>query len=207
MIIVNCEQNSPEWGECRLGIPTASNFGKILTATGKVSATRNEYMVELACEAVSGRSEENFMSYRMKKGKEMEAESRMVYAMNHEELEVIQVGFVYKDKRKMYGCSPDALVNPKGAFETKDAKFTVQYKRLTEDKMVTTHIPQVQGEIFCCEREWVDFQSYCSGLPVLCIRNYRNEKYISRLEVELEQFCYDLVVMIKRLKEIKGNTK
>ena len=205
IIIDDILQGSPEWLKIRLGIPTASNFGKILTATGKVSATRNEYMIELACEAVSGRSEENFTSYRMKKGKEMEAESRMVYAMEHEELEVVQVGFVYKDKRKMYGCSPDALVNPGGVFETKDAKFTVQYKRLTDNKMVTSHIPQVQGELFCCKREWAHFQSYCSGLPVLCLRIERDEKYIARLSEELERFCYELVIMIKRLKEIKEN--
>lgn len=205
IIIDDIPQNSPEWMSLRLGIPTASNFGKILTATGKVSATRDEYMIELACEAVSGRSEENFMSYRMKKGKEMEAESRMVYAMNHEELEVVQVGFVYKDELKMYGCSPDSLVNPGGVFETKDAKFTIQHARLISGKMVTTHIPQCQGALFICEREWIDFQSYCSGLPVLCVRNYRDEKYISRLSEELERFCYDLATRIRRLKEMENN--
>lgn len=205
IIIDDFLQGSDEWDKARLGIPTASNFSKILTATGKISDSRNEYMIELACEAVSGRSEENFTSYRMKKGNEMEAESRRVYAMNHEDLEVVQVGFIYKDERKMYGCSPDAIVNPGGVFETKDAKFTVQYKRLTDNRMVTSHIPQVQGEIFCCEREWCDFQSYCSGLPVLCIRIYRDEKYIARLSEELERFCYELVVMIKRLKEIEEN--
>ena len=203
MIIVDCEQNSPEWDQCRLGIPTASNFGKILTATGKVSDTRKEYMIELACETVSGRSEENFMSYRMKKGKELEAESRRVYAMNHEDLDVYQVGFVYKDEKRMIGASPDALVDPNGGFETKDAKFTIQYDRLASGKMITSHTPQVQGGLYVCEREWWDFQSYCSGLPVLCIRNYRDENYISRLAEELERFCYELAGLIKNLREMR----
>lgn len=202
MIIVDCEQGSPEWDACRIGIPTASNFAKILTATGKVSDTRETYMIELACEAVSGRSEENFMSYRMKEGRRLEEESRQVYAMNNE-VEVRQVGFVYKDERKMFGCSPDGLIDPNGGFETKDAKFTVQYKRLKEKKMITEHIPQTQGALYICEREWWDFQSYCSGLPELCIRNYRDENYISRLEEELEKFCYELAGLINKLKEMR----
>ena len=196
-------QGSAQWRQCRLGLPTASNFGKILTATGKISESREQYMIELACESVAGRSEENFTSYRMKQGTEMEAESRRVYAMEHEDLEVVQVGFVYKDERKMYGCSPDSLVNPGGVFETKDAKFAIQYKRLIANKMITSHIPQVQGEIFCCDREWADFQSYCSGLPVLCIRVQRDEKYISRLAEELEKFAYDLAIRIRKLKELQ----
>ena len=202
-IIINCEQGSEIWKETRLGIPTASNFSKILTATEKVSASREAYMIELACEAVSGRAEENFQSFRMKEGNRLEEESAQVYAMNHEDLDVYPVGFVFKDERRMFGCSPDRLVDTNGIFETKDAKFTIQYDRLKKGTMVTEHIPQVQGEIFCCDREWGDFQSYCSGLPVLCIRNYRDEAYISRLSEELERFCYDLANMINSLKSLQ----
>ena len=203
-IIIDCIQGDDTWKTTRLGRPTASNFSKILTATGKVSASREAYMIELACEAVSGRAEENFQSFRMKEGNRLEEESAQVYAMNHEDLDVYPVGFVFKDERRMFGCSPDRLVDPNGIFETKDAKFTIQYDRLKKGTMVTEHIPQVQGEIFCCEREWGDFQSYCSGLPVLCVRNYRDEKYISRLAEELEKFCYELAVKIKELREMKS---
>jgi len=202
MIIVDCKQNTPEWDDCRRGIPTASNFGKILTSTGKVSESREEYIIQLACEHVSGRSEDNFQSYRMKQGSIMEAESRSVYAMNHE-VEVIQVGFVYKDETRRVGCSPDGLIDPDGGFETKDAKFTVQHARLKSKKMEASFGPQVQGGLYCCEREWWDWQSYCSGLPELCIRNYRDEKWISRLAEELERFCYDLALTIRKLKEMK----
>ena len=203
MIIVDCQQGTPQWDACRLGIPTASNFGKILTATGKVSESREKYMIQLACEAVAGRKEESFQSYRMKQASLMEAESRRVYAMKHEDLDVYQVGFVYKDENRMVGASPDALCDPGGGFETKDAEFTIQYERLKKGTMVTNHTPQVQGGMYVCDREWWDFQSYCSGLPVLCIRNYRDEGYISRLAEELERFCYQLASKIKELREFE----
>ena len=199
-IIIDCTQGDETWHKCRLGLPTASNFGKILTATGKISESRDKYMVELACEFVSGRSEDNFQSYRMKEGNKNEAESRRVYAMNHEDLDVYQVGFVFKDERRMAGGSPDALVGSDGGFETKDAKFTIQYDRLMKGKIETSHIPQVQGYMWICDREWYDWQSYCSGLPELCIRNYRDEVYISRLDEEIEKFSYELAILVNKLK-------
>lgn len=201
-IIIDCIQGDETWDKVRLGIPTVSNYGKILTSTGEISDSRDEYMIQLACEAVSGRKEESYQSYRMKQGNKNEAESRQVYAMNHEGLDVYQVGFVYKDERRMTGGSPDALVGSDGGFETKDAKFSVHYKRLKKRKMETGHLPQVQGYMWTCEREWWDWQSYCSGLPELCIRIYRDEAWISRLEEEIERFCYELASMIRRLKEM-----
>jgi len=203
IIIDSFKQHDPEWHDARRGNPGASNFSKIFTATGKVSEQRKAYMYELAGQAISGRSEETFMSYRMQQGTEMEHESRIVYAMNHD-VEVRQVALVYKDEKKMFHVSPDGLIDNDGCFETKDAKFSVQIERLISGKMVTGHKPQCQGALLVSEREWTDWQSYCSGLPVLCIRNYRDEKYISRLEEELEKFCYELAILIRRLKEMKS---
>lgn len=202
MIVLDVPQGSPEWKLARLGIPTASNFGKILTATGKVSTQRVKYMYELAGEAVSGIPIERFTSYRMEQGNKLEEESRNVYEMNHQ-VEVQQVGLCYKDEKGMYSCSPDGLIEPGGGFETKDAQYDIQVERLLKGKMVTSHIPQVQGCLFICGREWWDFQSYCRGLPPLTIRAERDETYISRLEEELEKFCYELVGIVKRLKELQ----
>jgi len=201
-IIIDCQQNDETWFDVRRGTPTASQFFRIITPTGKPvsESVRLKYLDQLSGEAVSGRSEEQFVSYRMKQAKAMEDESCEVYAMNHEDLDVYSVGFVFKDERRMFGCSPDRMVGENGIFETKDAQFTVQIPRLREGKMVQEHIPQVQGEIFCCEREWGDFQSYCSGLPVLCIRNYRDEKYIKLLSEELERFCMDLAILIRKIR-------
>ena len=47
MIELPCQQGSVEWFEARLGIPTASEFSRIVTPTGKLSASRHAYMGEL----------------------------------------------------------------------------------------------------------------------------------------------------------------
>src|SRR5262245_2947730 len=43
--IIECKQYTPEWWEARRGIPTASNFDKILTPkTEKASAQQADYL-------------------------------------------------------------------------------------------------------------------------------------------------------------------
>ena len=39
LITLDCEQGSEEWLAARLGIPTATGFENIVTATGKKSAS------------------------------------------------------------------------------------------------------------------------------------------------------------------------
>jgi len=199
IIIDSYKQHDKEWYDALLGNPGASNFGKILTSTGKVSTQRQDYLYRLAGEVISGRREESFTSYRMQQGTEKESESRMVYEMENE-VEIRQVALVYKDERKLAHSSPDGLIGENGGFESKDAKFTVQIKRLLDGKMVTEHIPQCQGGLYICEREYWIFRSYCSGLPSLDIKVYRDEVYISRLEEEIEKFSYELAILVNKLK-------
>jgi hypothetical protein len=61
---------------------------------------------------------------------------------------------------------------------------------------------QVQGNLYVCEREWWDLQSYCEGMPPLIIRFERDEAFIDKLQRELDGFCLELVSTIKRLKEM-----
>ena len=50
MKIYDVEQGSPEWKALRLGIPTASEFDKIVTPTGAFSKQSQGYMNRLAAE-------------------------------------------------------------------------------------------------------------------------------------------------------------
>ena len=201
-IIVDCKQHSEQWHKARLGIPTASKFNQIVTPTGKLvqPQVRQKYLYKLAAESISGIPTEDYVSWGMEKAAKTEEESRMVYAMNHEDLDVYQVGFVYHDEKRMFGSSPDALVDTNGGFETKGAQGDIQVDRLLKGVMINEHIPQVQGNLYVCEREWWDFQSYSPGLKQLCIRNYRDEKYIKLLADELERFCYELAALTAKLR-------
>ena len=54
MLEIEVDQNSEDWHRARIGIPTASEFGKMLTGTGKPSTQVDDYAAQLAAEIYSG---------------------------------------------------------------------------------------------------------------------------------------------------------
>jgi hypothetical protein len=188
--IISCEQGSPEWHAARCGIPTASNFDKLVTSTGAPSKQAQGYLYALAAERITGRVVELPVSAAMEEGSRREEESRMVYAMIRE-VEVTQVGFCLDDSGR-YGCSPDGLVGDDGCLELKNplGKTAVEY--LVGNRIPAEYTQQVQGQLLVTGRAWVDWTSYFPGLPVMVVRVPRDVAFIAALEKALAVFCKDL---------------
>ncbi len=202
MIEFQCEQLTDEWFDARLALPTASQFKRIVTPGGRPvsDSVRQGYLDELAAEAISRIPADHYVSWEMKAAAEMEPDSRRICAMN-QGVVIRETGLCYKDERKMFSCSPDGLIDPNAGFETKGTVHgRLQLVRLRDGTMMKDHIPQVQGNLYICEREWWFFQSYSPGLPEMCVRVYRDEKYIKLLADELERFCMDLAILIRKYK-------
>ena len=201
MIISPNAQHSKEWMQERLGLPTASKFAEIITTKGEptVETRRIKYLEELAGEILSGRPTKRFVSNKMKDASEREPEARLLYEIVTGS-EVQEVGLCYKDEQKKYGASPDGLIGLLGGFETKDADPCVQVMRVRTGWKGMDHFQQVHGGMYVCEREWWDLQSYCEGMKPIIIRFYRDEKFISRLTVVLNDFCMELAILVNKLK-------
>ena len=105
-----------EWLDAKLGIPSASGFHRILTPTGKLSASsrRELYMGELLAEWATGETWEYGISksHWVLRGIELEPQARLWYEMAYAEVE--EVGFIWRDESKLAGCSPDGLVGDEG---------------------------------------------------------------------------------------------
>ena len=193
------QQGTPEWKDLKVGVPSASNFKRILKANGEPSEQRKKYLQELAYEKLSGRFTNSFALSAFKRGKEMEPESRTTF-MAEFFIEVTEVAFVYADERRRFGCSPDGLIYNDGGFETKDAIPDIQLERLRKNKLPSEHFHQVQGSLFVCQREYWWFRSYCRGMRPLNIKVYRDEKFIRSLRIELELFCNDLDEYVEKCR-------
>lgn len=200
MIVIEIDQLSTQWFAERAGIPTASNFDKIVTSKGEPSKQAQKYMHQLAGESITGTKEETYSNFAMQRGIEMEPEARQLYEFVTGN-KVDQVGFCYPDEQKRYGCSPDGLVGDDGLIEIKCTLLSTSVEYLIADKLPTTYVQQVQGELLITGREWCDFMSYFPGLPPLIVRVARDEKFIKKMAEELDRFCYDLAALIKSLKE------
>jgi len=204
MIILDCEQGTPEWLEARAGIVTGSRFAEIITPTGKptTGAKRTTYMNTLLSEWMVGAASETFQSDWMRRGTELEPEARDLYAML-KDVEPVQVGMVYKDEERLVSCSPDALIGDKGLWENKAPAPHTHVGYLLKDQMPSQYIPQVQGQLWVCERDWCDFQSYCPGMPPMIIRVGRDEDYIKSLEGEINKFVDEMLNKRGKLEALK----
>ncbi len=201
MEIFDCEQNSDEWLQARLAIPTASKFSAVIMKPGSrggVPKTRQTYLWKLAGEIITGEPMEHYTNSEMDRGHEREAEARDLYAMI-KEVEPEQVGFIRSGN---CGCSPDALIGSDGMWENKDALAHIQIERLLKGTLPTEHVAQCQGQLMVAQRQWVDFMSYSRGLPPLIIRVERDEKYIAALRIDINEFVDELNELVENIRSM-----
>lgn len=196
--IITCEQGTPEWHTCRLGIATSSEFKSIL-AKGE-GRMRRTYMMKLLGERLTGEPAENYSNGHMDRGKTMEAEARTAYAfLQAEEPEI--VGFI---RNGNVGCSPDSLIGASGMLEIKTKLPHLQLEALLAGSLPSEHQAQVQGQLWVAEREFVDFVSYWPKLPLFVKRVYRDEIYIKTLAVEVAKFNDELAALESRVLAMRS---
>lgn len=196
--IFDCEQGTPEWYQCRLGIPTASLFHTVLASGrgGGESKTRREYLYKLAGEILTGEPMYSYMNNHMERGKEMESEARDMYVFLSD-LEPTRVGFIRNGQK---GCSPDSLIGADGMLEIKTKLAHLQCEVLHCDEFPLEHKAQCQGQLWIAEREWVDFVSYWPKLPLFAKRVFRDEPYINKLVSAVDQFNNELADLVEKIR-------
>lgn len=193
--VFDVEQGTPEWHQCRLGIPTASRFSDILAkGEGKM---RTRYLRDLAAEILRGWVEmDGFSNAHMERGKIMEAEAREFYAFSRG-ADPVQVGFV---RNGQAGASPDSLIGDEGGLEIKTALGHIQIERLQKRALPSEHRAQVQGNLWITERNWWDFVSYSPDLPPMIIRVERDEEYIALLSKAVDAFNEELDSIVQSIR-------
>ena len=198
MITLEIEQQSPEWAAARLGIPTASEFDKIITTKGEPSKQAQKYLYQLAGERVSGFKEETYTNASMARGVLLEAEAREFYELT-QDVQIQQVGFCFQDEALKFGCSPDGLVGEDGLIEIKCPIISTHVGYLLDGGLPMDYFQQVQGQLFVTGRKWTDFVSYYPGLKPLKIRVLRDEPFLLKLKAALDSFCVELETVIKKI--------
>jgi hypothetical protein len=199
--IFDCDQGSVMWFNLRLGIPTASCFGEILT--GGKGKTRQSYLLKLAGEILTGEPHNAYVSKDMERGQAMEPEAREYYAFTTD-ADVKRVGFIRNGRK---GCSPDGLIGNDGLLELKTAFPHCLIPLLLADEFPPEHKAQCQGALWVAEREWVDLAVYWPKMPLFKKRAYRDDGYIANLAGAVEAFNAELnetVERIRRLGEVES---
>jgi hypothetical protein len=188
MIELTMPQGSKEWHDARLGLPTASNFGRILTEKGlKASASSNKFLCEKLAERIMGFPLETFEgSGETMRGSAMESAAVRWYEFQHD-VPTRKSGICLTDDRRA-GCSVDRFVGEDGILEIK-CPMPVQHLMTVLGYDDAEHRLQIQGQLWITGRRWVDRLSYYAEMPQDCTRFERDEVAINHIDEEVMAFC------------------
>lgn len=196
---IKVDQGSDEWLQARLGVPSASSFKKLVTSTGKISTTFDDYCYELASEVVSGERTSIFQNDAMKRGNELEPLARSMYEFVNS-VDVMEYGFI---KSEGYGCSPDGIIEDSDGFyglEIKCPLTKTHLKWLDKGKLPAEHKAQVQGCMLVTGLKRWDFYSYNEHFEDLHVIVERDDEYIQILEEALDKAINKIKTLVKKGK-------
>ena len=182
-IIKDIEQGSDEWLQLRLGVATASNFDKIITTTGKQSATLEKYALKLATDLMLSSPEPSYKNDIMERGNELEPLARQAY--QEEIFSIVEEIAMFKSDCNNFGYSPDGLVGEDGLIEIKCPLATTHFQYIIDDKTpIVDYWQQLQGGLWVSGRKYIDFVSYHPNFKTKQLfvkRVERDEDYIAKL--------------------------
>jgi predicted phage-related endonuclease len=164
-------QGSDEWLEARCGLLTASEMKLIVTPTLKVANNdkTRAHAFELAFQRITQFVEPQYVSDAMLRGQEDEIYAREEYSQHFAPVE--EAGFITNDRWGfMLGYSPDGLVGDDGLIECKSRCGKYHVQTVAEDEVPDDYMIQLQTGLLVSERKWIDFISYCGGLPMFVKR-------------------------------------
>ena len=165
------EQGSDEWLQARCGLLTASEMKLILTPTLKVANNdkTRAHAYELAFQRITGFVEPQYVSDAMLRGQGDEILARWEYGQHF--APVATTGFITNDRWGFtIGYSPDGLVGDDGLIECKSRCGKYQGQTFAECAVPDEYVLQLQTALLVSGRQWIDFVSYCGGLPVFVQR-------------------------------------
>jgi len=196
-ILYNIEQGSEQWEALRAIRPTCSNYSKIYTATGKVSAQREAYMRQLAIATKYTLPTWTGNQYT-DRGNELEPAARERF-IQETQLDVRQCGFVLHEKT-IAGGSPDGLIfghnnKPISGIEIKCLNVVKHLGIVDKREPATDHLVQMHGLMWLMGLDvWV-YVAYCPEAFPLDFQpiEVRRTQFTDELGKQVELFCDELI--------------
>lgn len=170
-------QGSEEWFEQRRGTLTASEM-KLIITPAKLQYASNEkertHLYELASQRITKFVEPHYIGDDMLRGMDDELDAKRYYEDNFSR--VTDCGFIANDRWGfVLGYSPDGLVGEDGLIECKGRRAKFQLQTIIEDKVPEEYMIQLQTGLLVSERKWIDFISFCGGMPMYVVRVFHDD--------------------------------
>lgn len=190
------QQGSEAWHQLRLGKVTASRVADLLakTKTGP-SASRGNYLIELALQRVTKTIEESYTNAAMEWGTQTEPQARVAYEVKTGNF-VDQVAFIDHPTIAGFGCSPDGIVDVDGLIEIKCPNSATHWSYIKANEPPNKYFIQMQAQMSVTGAKWCDFVSFDPRMPersqLLVVRVMRDPEYILYMEAEISTFLKEV---------------
>ena len=192
------EQGTDEWYAARCGIVTASVVGQLVT-TKTIKPAANDYSRALTnllvAERITGHVDPTFTSAEMERGKLDEPIARDHYSEHH--APATEIGFMVRDDWGFrLGYSPDGLVGDEGLIEIKSRAQKKHLATILADEVPPENMAQCQSGLLVSGRPWLDYVSWCGGMPMYVKRVYPDKRWHEAIIAALELFEANAARMI-----------
>ena len=190
------QQGSEAWHQLRMGKVTASRVADLLakTKTGP-SASRGNYLIELALQRVTKTIEESYTNAAMEWGTQTEPQARVAYEVKTGNF-VDQVAFIDHPTIAGFGCSPDGIVASDGLIEIKCPNSATHWSYIKANEPPNKYFIQMQAQMAVTGAKWCDFVSFDPRMPersqLLVVRVMRDPEYILYMEAEISSFLKEV---------------
>jgi hypothetical protein len=197
IILDDLEQGTDEWHDQRRGIVTASVVGRLLTSTLKVASndTSRTLTAQLVAERITGWTDPIYVSDDMLRGHDDEPRAVDVYSEHFAPVET--VGFMVRDDWGFQiGYSPDGLVGDDGLIEVKSRRAKKHLATILDDEVPAENMAQLQCGLLVSGRAWVDYVSFCGGMPLYVKRVEPDPAWFAAILAAVEGFEESAALMV-----------
>lgn len=203
------DQRTDEWFAQRAGKFTASRASDLMAKTRSgPAASRGNLLTLLAVERLTGTCVETYSNAAMQRGIELEGEARDAYAFERG-LAVEEVAFIVCESLPNTGCSPDGLIDADGMVEIKcPASMAKHLDALRTDAHAQEYRWQLQHQLLCTGRQWVEIASYDprfpEGLQLAVTRVERDEAAIAELSEAIRVADAEIEAMVAEMAALRA---
>lgn len=154
----------------------------------------------LVAERITGWTEEMHISEDMWRGIEDEPRARDKYGEKY--APVVEAGFMtYEDHGIKLGYSPDGLVGDDGLIEIKSRRPKKHVSTILSGHPPAENMAQIQCGLLVSGREWLDYISYCGGMPMWKTRVYPDRRWFDAILAAARAFEANAAEMIRLYEE------
>lgn len=154
----------------------------------------------LAAERITDWSDPVFVNSDMMRGTFEEPIARDYYAQHH--APVVEAGFFVRDEGSwLLGYSPDGLVGDDGLIEIKSRRQKKHLQTILTDEVPPENMAQLQAGLLVTGRAWIDYVSFCGGMPLYVKRVHPDPRWFGAIERAARRFEADVAHIIATFHE------